>query len=373
MKISLDALGQALEEEEIAKREQLPREPCSMYMRGRCLFGSDCRNDHKVPREGCMKSWYGNCPNKAEDCLYGHAKTDLCPFLVRDGACTRRGCSLIHVDPRTTFKAKAAKAKPKGIDLAAVFGKAAAVSAAIPKTATKFETDVEETVAAVAMVTDAPVKVEKTVKKAKLPIQLLRDVFGDGLRGDALLERVKAVPDEIHVGDFFQYILTDQNENSLSLSWCSDAQFGTLLKHWAGKSVNQLTFLDEVLRFCSVEGFPSMQAKSGNRSYLELVFLLLWKNEIVEGRSFLDWADAQNDSDDGSKEKQRALIQLTSFIMQLRENEIQEDDEEEETLDDDAKSVETVFSPMQPLWTEKEVTKAAKKERRAAKLAERGI
>jgi hypothetical protein len=167
-----------------------------------------------------MKSWYGNCPNKAEDCSYGHAKTDLCPFLVRDGTCTKKVCSLLHVDPRVTFKAKAAKAKPKGVDLTAVFEKAAAVSAAIPKATTKLKVEVEDTLAAVALVADASVK---------------------------------------------------------------------------------------------------------------------------------------------------------SFILQHQEREIQEEDEEEEELDDDVKTVETELPALRLLLTEKEFTKAAKKERRAARLAERGM
>jgi hypothetical protein len=373
MTISLDALGHAIEEAESTKRGQLPKEPCSMYMRGRCTFGSDCRNDHNVPREGCMKNWYGNCPNKAEDCSYGHAKTDLCPFLVRDGACTRKGCSLVHVDPRVAFKAKAAKAKPKGIDLAAVFEKAALVPAAIPKVEVGLVIKTEKFQEAPAAATHVPVKVESSAQKAKLPIQLLLDVFNGGLRGDALLEKVKTVAGGVHVGGFFQQILLNQNADSLSLNWCSDAQFGTLLKHWAEISSNQLAFLNEVLKFCSTEDFPSMQVKGVDRSYLELVFLMLWKSAIVQEKSFLDWADGQDDSDDDSKGKQKALIQLNDFIMQLRENEIQEDEEEGEELDDeDVKTAEMELPALRPLMNEKDITKAAKKERRAAKLAERG-
>jgi hypothetical protein len=319
-----------------------------------------------------LKNWYGNCPNKAEDCTYGHGKSDLCPFLVRDGKCAhvQSKCKLVHVDPR----AKTVSVKPRDIGQAILERVAEMTAEKEDVEAPTSKTSDAKPLST--LVAEYSVPSEASSIKKELPMQLALDVFTYGrLRGDALVERIKGLTEDIPVNDFLDLMLQDQNREKLSLGWYSDAQFGAILRYWAAKSeLHQIAMLDGVLKYCCDEAFPSMLVKGVNRSYVELVFLLLRVNDIVQDSSFLSWADRTDGNDDDSKGKHKALVQLTSFLMALRENEIQdeEDEELEEEMTDEGTSEPVDLSPIQTAVIAKEQTKAAKKERRAAKLEERG-
>ena len=118
----------------------------------------------------------------------------------------------------------------------------------------------------------------------------------------------------IPVVDFLEQMLLDQNRAS---GW--DGQLGVALKTWAlNSAVNQMSLLDDVLRFYINENFPSIDVEEEEHSYIELVFHLLLRNGVVLDTSFLRWVDRALEDDDDSQETQQAFVYLRSFFTQLR-------------------------------------------------------
>ena len=349
-----------------AQLEQAGQEPCRNFMHGRCTFGDTCYRNHNVLRIGCKQYMRGNC--RAESCSYGHGRNHLCPFFLEGNCAQNTRCKLVHAKPAVEVTSL------KTTDIGqAILNKVAERTAEKADVEVPFSSKITHSSARTA---DRVVSVKVAPSKKELPMQLALDVFTyDHLRGDALVERIKGLTEDIPVDEFLDLMLQDQNREKLSLGWCSDAQFGAVVKYWAAKSeVHQIAILDGVLKYCSGEDFPSMLIKGVDRSYVELVFLWLRVNEVIQDSSFLNWADRTDGNDDDSKGKQKALVQLSSFLMILRENEIPDEEEEEDEVEDEHEetSQPVELHPVQAAVSAKEQTKAAKKERRAAKLATRG-
>lgn len=132
-------------------------------------------------------------------------------------------------------------------------------------------------------------------------------------------------------------VLNRNADMAPSLSWCTSAEYAPALKHLMGKKISeQVKLLYAFQAYCHRLKFPKIEVKGAPRNLFEVVFQLLYKNEIIDEAAFLAWAEDEDDTIGG---KVTAVVQTTTFIALLRDCE----DDDEEYEDDEVDAPSTVI------------------------------
>ncbi len=157
------------------------------------------------------------------------------------------------------------------------------------------------------------------------------EAYGTGLKGDALVAYLKGMAVK-PTGAALVSAVMSKLEDASNLKWCGIAEYGAAIKSLVGDNAKaQAAALHAIQAHLNSlpAKFPKMETKGKTRAVIEVLFQLLYANEVVDPAGFHEWAD----DDDDSNGKLTAVVQTTSFLQFLREAD--EDGGEGEEGDDD--------------------------------------
>jgi len=157
-----------------------------------------------------------------------------------------------------------------------------------------------------------------------------KHLISTGTKGEALLAAIVALPDKITGSALIRSILSTAVD-PLSLKWCTKSEYGLALDYLLKKdSSSQLRSLLTVQDHCNKLKFPKIEIKGNARNLIEVIFQLMYQNDLVDAPVFLSWADEHSDTPG----KTTAIVQTTPFLQFLREEDsADEHDEDEEEID----------------------------------------
>lgn len=177
---------------------------------------------------------------------------------------------------------------------------------------------------------EAEIKAEK--EKKALDALLLaqsaaKDAYASKKLGKELTEFIKNMEVKPTGSTLMAEILNQSTEKDYNCSWMVNDKFGNALKYLLNDKIQeQSNTLYEVQRFCFTKDFPTITTKSDKkRNVVEIMFQVLYDQEIIDEYGFTDWKDGENEAIPG---KIRTLFQVNSFLLWLAE--VDEDDEERE-------------------------------------------
>jgi len=100
----------------------------------------------------------------------------------------------------------------------------------------------------------------------------------------------------------------------------------TLLGDNKNNATVLLEMLFEIQKYCHRNGFPRVPIV--DMSLISLLFQLLYANDVIEKDVFLVWSEDTSSAIDRSQGKERAIIQTTAFLNELKEEDEEQDDVE---------------------------------------------
>ena len=156
-------------------------------------------------------------------------------------------------------------------------------------------------------------------------------------KGDAFAEFVMGLANKPNGAALITEILSRESDPN-SLKWCSLAEYGAAIRDLVkGKPRDQMRALNAVQIHCNKYKFPKIDVKGTKRCLIDLVFQLLYKNEVIEEAGYLAWAD----DEDEVPGRVTAIVQTTEFMRVITEPELEEYDEdaEDEEIDLDRETV----------------------------------
>jgi len=185
---------------------------------------------------------------------------------------------------------------------------------------------------------EAKLKAEKdameTLKAAEESARSAADeAIASGIVGDKLYDHIKSMEKKPTGASIIFKVLSIQSDVS-SLLWCTKAQYGSAIKSLLeGKIKDQVAAIYAIQEFCHSKKFPKIDVKGTKRNLIEVIFQLLYKNEILEHEAFSKWSDDDNLTNIPGK--QDAAFQTVNFFTVLNEvsDEEYDEDEEEEEID----------------------------------------
>ena len=154
------------------------------------------------------------------------------------------------------------------------------------------------------------------------------DAFATGKKGEELVDYLKEMQLEVTAASILNVVLSHL-EDPLSTKWTSKSEYGAVLAFLASSNMkSQIELLYEVQAHCHKLKFPKIEVKEKQHKLIDVIFRLLFTQEIVDGPGFLGWADDDNDAEVPGKTD--AIVQTTDFIAWLREPDLEEFEEEED-------------------------------------------
>ena len=160
-------------------------------------------------------------------------------------------------------------------------------------------------------------------------IQIANELYDTLLKGKELVDHMKKNSIKLSASIFVTKIFNSLSD-PLSCKWLTLAEYGNALKYLLSNNTQQQTrFLFTIQKKYNELKFPKILIKEVSRNLIEIVFQLLYQNEIIENEAFIKWSDDDN-SDHG---KTNAVFQTTPFFQFLTQAD--EDDGEEEDDEDE--------------------------------------
>jgi hypothetical protein len=149
---------------------------------------------------------------------------------------------------------------------------------------------------------------------------------------DAVLANSKAVTSsEVVIEKYFcgerGVTLSKVIENIATNPLAADTSaMETLLGDNKNNSTVLIEMLFEIQKYCHRNGFPRVSIV--DMSLISLLFQLLYANDVIEKDVFLTWSEDTSSAIDRSQGKERAIIQTTAFLNELKEEDEEQDDVE---------------------------------------------
>lgn len=169
--------------------------------------------------------------------------------------------------------------------------------------------------------------------------KLSQDIIATGIKGDDLVKHIEGLeikPEPASMVSILLAQITDPTVNAANACrWCTKSEYGQALATLnKGNAMKQLFCLYEVQKYCDGLKFPKIEVKGEKLNLIEVMFQVMYTNEVVDNDGFGLWSDDDNDEIPG---KLNAVVQTTNFISML--NEVDEDEENEEVEDDEVDAV----------------------------------
>jgi len=165
-------------------------------------------------------------------------------------------------------------------------------------------------------------------QKETIRLQMVENstkILDTGLKGTALSEYIASLQTKPSGSVFLYTLLQRQTEGNVK--WLSAGEYSPALKYLGSSdSSNQVELLHEVEKYCGKYKFPKIEIKGNPRSLLEVIFQLLYKDEVVSDNSFLQWLDEDSDITGHTT----AIVQTTNFMNLFRDDDDGNYDEDEE-------------------------------------------
>jgi hypothetical protein len=150
-------------------------------------------------------------------------------------------------------------------------------------------------------------------------------LIASGEKGQALLDTINASATK-PAGAALLAALLPTLPSAETISWATATEYGLALSGLlTGNDREQMLFIYELQKHCHTHKFPRIQTKTGQRPLIEVLFQLLFGNEILEASGILKWWD--DEEFDEIPGRSDALVQTTTFVNWL--NEADEEEEEE--------------------------------------------
>ena len=184
----------------------------------------------------------------------------------------------------------------------------------------KLREEKEAKEAALRAAKDAKVAAEASATK------VATEIVAIGKKGDALSSHIKSLEVSTTPSAFVREVLSKLS-NGTDLTWCKQSEYGSALKalgeiHGIKAQVDALYAIQ---LYCHNIKFPKVDSKGQPKYYIEVLFQVLYGNELIEDAAFQAWADNDDDEYPG---RVNAIVQTTAFISFL--NEAPDADEQEE-------------------------------------------
>lgn len=165
-------------------------------------------------------------------------------------------------------------------------------------------------------------KVNKALKES-----CAETCLGSALKGSDLTALIASSVAKT-TGSALLSVLLSKQADPHDFKWYKDTEFGNSLKFLlADKKEDQIEALYVIQAHFHKLNFPKVEIKGVSRNLIDVVFQALYKVEIIDDLSFLDWVEDDNDEVPG---KLNAVVQTTQFISFLRESDVQSEDEDDE-------------------------------------------
>jgi hypothetical protein len=152
--------------------------------------------------------------------------------------------------------------------------------------------------------------------------------LASGKKGEELQKVIEGMAEKPSGAALLAQVLAGL-EDKLSYGWCAKEEYGAALGYLvAEQDQEQFKLINELVKFCDTIQFPKIEVKSGTRALIEVVFQLLYNLDIVEASGFnLWWEDEDEDEVPG---RGKSILQTTTFITWLNEEEYDSEDEEDD-------------------------------------------
>lgn len=177
---------------------------------------------------------------------------------------------------------------------------------------------------------EAAIVAEKEAIAASKSIS--QDIISKGIKGLDLVAHVQGMETKPEapslVAELLSQIAEPTSSPGAAVKWCVKGEYGhALTSLLAGNDQKQMFTLYEVQRYCDGLKFPKIEVKGEKRNLIEIIFQVMYANEIVDHAGFMAWADDDNEEIPG---KLTAVVQTTNFIAMLNEVSDGEGEEDED-------------------------------------------
>jgi hypothetical protein len=153
-------------------------------------------------------------------------------------------------------------------------------------------------------------------------------LIASGTKGQDLLDKIKGYETKPAGAALLAALLSTLTSVD-NITWTNPEEYGlplSALLH--GNDREQMLFIYELQKHCYKHNFPRLQTKTGQRSLIDILFQLLYKNDILEASGIMKWWD--DEEFDEIPGRSDALVQVTTFVNWLNEEDEEEEAEEEE-------------------------------------------
>ena len=173
-------------------------------------------------------------------------------------------------------------------------------------------------------------KEAKTAAEASAT-KVATEIVATGKKGDALSGHIKSLEVSTTVSAFVKEVLSKLS-TATDLTWCKQSEYGGALKTLGAIHgiKAQVDALYAIQAYCHNIKFPKIDSKGQPKYYIELLFQVLYGNELIEDAAFQAWADDDNDEYPG---RVNAIVQTTAFISFLNEAPDADEQDEDEEID----------------------------------------
>ena len=184
---------------------------------------------------------------------------------------------------------------------------------------------------------DAKMQAEKeALNTAK---KLAEDIVAKGIKGSALVKHIEGMETKPQPASLVSVLLSKITDPTASpaaaCKWCEKAEYGEALATLnEGSTLKQLFCLYEVQKYFDSIKFPKIEIKGEKKNLIEVVFQVMYTNEIIDNDGFGAWSEDDNEEIPG---KLNAVVQTTNFISML--DAVDEEEDEEEYEDDEVDAV----------------------------------
>merc|ERR1712146_532657 len=178
-------------------------------------------------------------------------------------------------------------------------------------------------------------KMQAEKQKRDTAAKLSEDIVARGIKGADLVKYIEDLETKPEPSSLISVILSQITNPTASAAasckWCAKSEYGHALATLnEGNVLKQLFCLYEVQKFCDSIKFPKIDVKGEKKNLIEVMFQVMYTNEIIDNEGFGVWSEDDNDEIPG---KLNAVVQTTNYISMLSEvddGEEGEEDEEEE-------------------------------------------
>ena len=167
---------------------------------------------------------------------------------------------------------------------------------------------------------------EQSLLEEKM-LKYSEELLNTELKGEPIKEYAQKMETKPTAASLLKLLLPKLTD--ASITWLNDSEYGLVLKYLMGKIDDKVNSLFIIQDYCNRLKFPKIDVKGSQRSLIEVIFQLLFKKEIIDDLSFLQWADDERDSNG----RMTAIVHTTNFMQLLTDEEDDEDFEEEEDVD----------------------------------------